>query len=224
MPFYHTKSQFFDTKHNFWTAAGLGSADNSYMRRGRRVVLTARVSCQQVEANLPREVLMSIESRDLATARGRLGPFEQPIERSAGITSPNSFAPRDRDPRARSPVMTAPRRSCPDRIRLHSTGFVVLLLLLLTVVGCAVYKPWIPTGGSRADGIVRLSIWYTYGQLPQVSAQQGLEVARARCQAWDYQDAQAFGGSISACTQYASTGNCVAWVVSVHYQCVVRTR
>ena len=108
--------------------------------------------------------------------------------------------------------MTAPRRALHDRICQHGTGCFVLLLLLLTITSCAVYKPWLPTRGSSADGIVRLSFGSHSWELPQVSAQQGIEVARARCQAWGYQDAQAFGSYTRSCTQYASTGHCMAWM------------
>lgn len=95
-----------------------------------------------------------------------------------------------------------------------------LLLLSLVVVlgGCATQKEWIPTGGSRADGVVRLSFEYGAFEAPQTDDQQGLDQAKRRCGVWGYQGAEAFGGFNRQCIYFTSSG-CSRWVVTREYQC-----
>ena len=75
------------------------------------------------------------------------------------------------------------------------------------------------TGGSRADGIVRLS--YEYGSFNKVKIDEaeGLRTAQARCQTWGYKDAEAFGGVTRQC-QASNMYGCMRWTVTKEYQCV----
>jgi hypothetical protein len=97
----------------------------------------------------------------------------------------------------------------------------LLLVAALSVAGCATAKEWVATGGSRADGVVKLSYQYGLFERPQVSAQQGLELAKSRCTAWGYSGAEAFGGVIRVCNNYGSSG-CISWLVTAEYQCLGR--
>lgn len=98
-------------------------------------------------------------------------------------------------------------------------NLVVLVVAALGVSGCATTKEWTATGGSRSDGVVKLSYQYGLFEAPQVSAQQGLELAKSRCAAWGYSGAEAFGGVTRACNNLDSTG-CNSWLVTAEYQCL----
>ncbi|HEY1270105.1 MAG TPA: YecR family lipoprotein [Candidatus Binatia bacterium] len=96
--------------------------------------------------------------------------------------------------------------------------YFVLALLMTGLVGCAVQKQWTATGGSRSDGIVKLSYEYRAFERPQTDQQQGLELAIKRCGVWGYTGAEAFGGQTRACNNTAS-GTCNSWLVTREYQC-----
>jgi hypothetical protein len=89
----------------------------------------------------------------------------------------------------------------------------------LSVAGCATTKEWVATGGSRADGVVKLSYQYGLFERPQLSAQQALELAKSRCTAWGYSGAEPFGGIARACNNYGSYG-CISWLVTANFQCL----
>lgn len=93
-----------------------------------------------------------------------------------------------------------------------------LLILMLLLQGCAVQKQLVPTGGSRADGTVKLAFDYGLFEDPKLDQQQGLIAARQRCAAWGYSDAASFGGSTSQCTAPTRNG-CNRWLVTIEYQC-----
>ncbi len=92
------------------------------------------------------------------------------------------------------------------------------ILATAMLAGCAVQTQMVPTGGSRADGTVKLSYDYGAFQVPKVDATQGIVAATARCKAWGYTGAEAFGGGTRSCTN-ASMGSCNAYRVTVEYQC-----
>jgi hypothetical protein len=96
-------------------------------------------------------------------------------------------------------------------------GFV-LVTALVGLAGCATVSQMAATGGSRADGIVRLS--YEYGAFNKVQIDEvtALETARQRCVTWGYKDAEAFGGVTRQC-QASNMYGCVRWTVTKEYQC-----
>jgi YecR-like lipoprotein/Prokaryotic membrane lipoprotein lipid attachment site len=96
---------------------------------------------------------------------------------------------------------------------------LLALLIVTGLAGCATQKEWVATGGSRADGTVRLSFEVAQFEAPQTNEQQGLTVARARCVAWGYQDAEAFGGVQRTCNERNSYG-CTSWLITKEYQCL----
>ncbi|EGT0042147.1 MULTISPECIES: YecR family lipoprotein [Enterobacteriaceae] len=95
---------------------------------------------------------------------------------------------------------------------------LVLLASTLILSGCATKKQLVPTGGSKADGTVRMSYSYGMFEQPVVDPQQGLADAKTRCSAWGYSGAEAFGGSTSVCSQMSSSG-CTMTTVTTEYQC-----
>lgn len=96
----------------------------------------------------------------------------------------------------------------------------LLLAALALAGGCAVQKTLVPTGGSRADGTIELSYEFGPFESPQVDMGQGALVARQRCAAWGYSDAQPFGGQKSLCQQDDGFGGCNRTLVTIQYQCI----
>ena len=99
----------------------------------------------------------------------------------------------------------------------------LILVAALTLSACATTKTLVPTGGSRADGFVRLSYEYGMFERPIVDRDQAAHTATARCTAWGYSSAQDFGGDESTCIAVNGYGNCIGWRVTVVYQCTTPT-
>lgn len=95
-----------------------------------------------------------------------------------------------------------------------------LLLSVVTVVaGCATVSQMTATGGSRADGIVKLSFEVGMFDRVQIDEASALETARGRCRVWGYNDAEPFGGVTRQCNQPSGYG-CMQWFVTREYQCL----
>lgn len=92
------------------------------------------------------------------------------------------------------------------------------ILATVALAGCAVQAQMVPTGGSRADGTVKLSYEYGALQVPKVDGAQGIAAATSRCKAWGYTGAEAFGGGTRTCAD-SSMGSCNVYRVTVEYQC-----
>jgi hypothetical protein len=93
------------------------------------------------------------------------------------------------------------------------------LAALVVVAGCSTVSQMTATGGSRADGIVRLSYELGMFQKANIDEAASLQTAQARCRTWGYKDAEAFGGVTRQCQQSGSMG-CQLWTVTKEYQCV----
>jgi hypothetical protein len=100
----------------------------------------------------------------------------------------------------------------------HATLFATSVFVIFFIQGCAVQKQLVPTGGSRADGTVKLSFEYGLFEAPKLDEQQGMSVAEKRCAAWGYTGAEPFGGSTKACINSSNSG-CNRWLVTIEYQC-----
>lgn len=98
-------------------------------------------------------------------------------------------------------------------------GLILIFSLVFALTACSVTKDWQATGGSKSDGTVKLS--YQEGQFESVTVDnsQALKQARKRCQAWGYQDAEAFGGEIRQCNSATNMG-CNSYLVTREYQCL----
>ena len=95
----------------------------------------------------------------------------------------------------------------------------IALGFFVALAGCATVTQMTATGGSRADGIVRLS--YETGLLNKVNIDEAdaLRTAQARCRIWGYKDAEAFGGVTRQC-QGSGLYGCNRWLVTKEYQCI----
>jgi hypothetical protein len=96
---------------------------------------------------------------------------------------------------------------------------MVLLAALVLSASCATPKQYGAIGGSRSDGTVQLA--YQYGGLekPVVDSQQAVQLARSKCRAWGYEDAEAFGTEVTKCTASNQYG-CTQWLVTSEFQCL----
>lgn len=85
----------------------------------------------------------------------------------------------------------------------------------MTLQGCAVQKELVPTGGSRADGTVKMSFETGLFEAPKIDTQQALNTAQKRCAAWGYTGVEAFGGAMKECLNR----DCGRWMVTYQFQC-----
>lgn len=97
---------------------------------------------------------------------------------------------------------------------------ITLLLVgaLLAVGACQTAKTWQATGGSRSDGVVRLSYEYGMLEVPVLDDAAGDKLAADRCRTWGYTGAEPFGGQTQQCNSYSS-GSCDSYLVTKEYQC-----
>jgi len=102
---------------------------------------------------------------------------------------------------------------------MQKTVYLLLGMIIISLSACATPKQFSATGGSKADGIVKLSYEYGLFEDPQVDIAQGVAIAKKRCEAWGYAQAEAFGGSTKKCTSYSSSG-CNYWLVTTAFQCI----
>ncbi|OOF39880.1 hypothetical protein BKK49_07075 [Rodentibacter rarus] len=87
------------------------------------------------------------------------------------------------------------------------------------LAGCSVHKDLVATGGSKADGTIELSYAYGGFEVPKISEEQGLELAKKRCSSWGYKNAEKFGGKKQVCTMPTGFG-CNEFTVTMQYQCL----
>jgi len=95
---------------------------------------------------------------------------------------------------------------------------LMLVCLSSYLSGCAVQKQLVPTGGSRADGTIKLSYEFGLFEQPVLDPHQGYAAAKQRCNAWGYTDTEAFGGQMTQCINFNQHG-CNRWMATVEYQC-----
>jgi len=87
-----------------------------------------------------------------------------------------------------------------------------------SMTGCAVQKTLVATGGSKSDGVVRMSYDIQQFEVPKIDWDAARRVAAQRCAVWGYSDAEPFGGQTLSCTAHGSYG-CIAGTMTVEYQC-----
>ena len=92
-------------------------------------------------------------------------------------------------------------------------------VVLALLSGCVTTKDWSATGGSRSDGVVRLSYEVGEFQKAQLNEQQAINLATQRCKTWGYTGAEAFGGVTRQCNVPGGFGGCTQWMVTKEFQC-----
>ncbi|WP_407278199.1 YecR family lipoprotein [Aromatoleum evansii] len=99
------------------------------------------------------------------------------------------------------------------------TKILAALALAALLSGCAVTRDWSATGGSRADGVVRLAYESHEMEDVRVSEAQAVKLAAQRCKTWGYSGAEAFGGVTRQCTKFGGFSGCSQWTVTKEFQC-----
>jgi hypothetical protein len=100
---------------------------------------------------------------------------------------------------------------------MMKSSHLIFTIFCLGLTGCTVTKHWEAIGGSKADAVVTLSYERCEFQTAEVNDQEGLEVAKKRCVAWGYKNAEAFDAAHS---YVQSTGFYHTLRVVKQYQCV----
>jgi len=95
---------------------------------------------------------------------------------------------------------------------------LMLFSLTGTLAGCASTRGWAPAGGSREQGLVRLSYEYPEFHQPEMSDGQAATLALNRCNAWGYRKAEPIEGQIRQCAN-VDDGNCNLWTVTREFRC-----
>lgn len=95
---------------------------------------------------------------------------------------------------------------------------IPIALVALALAGCATQKDYYASGGSRADGVVKMSYDWGGMDVPKVNEQQAVEIATQRCKAWGYTGAESFGQGKAECTGSDLFG-CAAWRRTKEFQC-----
>ena len=97
-------------------------------------------------------------------------------------------------------------------------NIILTTAIIVLVSGCAAQKNWGSSGGSKADGTVKMA--YTYGmfEVPKTNEQQATSLATARCKAWGYTSASPFDFVNKKCQSMTQNG-CAQWLVTKEYQC-----
>ena len=114
----------------------------------------------------------------------------------------------------KSQIMYVIKQGCDMKNTIISIAFISILL-----AGCSATKDWSATGGSKADGVIRLSYEFGQFEVPQVSEEQAILLAAKRCAVWGYTNAEAFGGMTKQCNMPDGFGGCSSWIVTKEYQC-----
>ncbi|WP_258393729.1 YecR-like lipofamily protein [Lonsdalea populi] len=73
---------------------------------------------------------------------------------------------------------------------------MAILFFTLLISGCLTTKELIPTGGSKADGTVRMGYSFGMFESPVIDPKQGMTLAKARCAAWSYSGAEPLEDSL----------------------------
>lgn len=95
----------------------------------------------------------------------------------------------------------------------------LLAFASLVLSSCATNITPVATGGSKADGTVTVSYAYGMFEKPVINWPAAERSAKARCNAWGYNSAEAFEGTQENCLAYNGYGNCVRNQVNLVYQC-----
>jgi hypothetical protein len=105
-----------------------------------------------------------------------------------------------------------------NTMNLRNLAVLASSLTLLALTGCASTQHWTAAGGSKSEGIVRLSYEFPEFHEPALSEAQAEKLAESRCASWGYESAVEVPGQLRECAN-ADGGNCDLWKVTREYQC-----
>ena len=93
------------------------------------------------------------------------------------------------------------------------------LFMALLLSGCAVTVVPVATGGSRSDGIIKMSYQFSPMTIPQVDLAAAIRNATQYCKNWGYDTAEPFDAGITSCSQPSAFG-CDMHLTTIEYQCI----
>ena len=104
---------------------------------------------------------------------------------------------------------------------LNTLGVIAAALVMAGCASLDVDRDWQATGGSKSDGIIRLSYEQTEFERVNLSESQAVSLATKRCRAWGYPGkAEAFGGVTKQCTTLIrGFSGCANFMITKEYQC-----
>lgn len=97
----------------------------------------------------------------------------------------------------------------------------ISLIILFSLTACnTVYPTMFAVGGSKSDATVVVA--YEYGEFdkPVPNLNDALSIARKRCKAWSYEDAEGFDAGQTTCVWRGGLSGCQKWRVVMQYQCL----
>jgi len=89
----------------------------------------------------------------------------------------------------------------------------------IALTSCETQKIPEATGGSRADGTIKLSYDVNRFEKPIVQWDTAQQKAEDKCRNWGYQNAEKFGGAETHCVMPNGYGGCETTQVIMSYQC-----
>ena len=92
-------------------------------------------------------------------------------------------------------------------------------LMALFLSGCTVTVVPVATGGSRSDGIVKMSYQFSPITIPQVDQAAAIRNAAQYCKNWGYDTAEPFDAGLTSCSQPSASG-CDMYLTTIEYQCI----
>ncbi|BAJ01946.1 YecR-like lipofamily protein [Shewanella violacea] len=96
---------------------------------------------------------------------------------------------------------------------------LIALAIVLATSGCVGKKDWQAAGGSKAEGIIKLSYTFSGNRNPQADDEQALKVAEERCQLWGFTGARPFQFVDVRC-QRTHGASCGTHIVTKAFQCI----
>ena len=98
---------------------------------------------------------------------------------------------------------------------------LALAVTVAALAACGTVSQMQATGGSRSDGIVKLSFEYGMFDKVQLDEASAMQTARQRCGVWGYREPDPFGGVVKQCQAYSASIGCTHWFVTKEYQCTM---
>lgn len=95
----------------------------------------------------------------------------------------------------------------------------LVLFMALLLSGCTVTVVPVATGGSRSDGIVKMSYQFSPITIPQFDQTAAIRKAAQYCQNWGYDTAEPFDAGLTSCSQPSAFG-CDMHLTTIEYQCI----
>jgi hypothetical protein len=93
------------------------------------------------------------------------------------------------------------------------------LFVAIVLGGCAAQVQMVPSGGSRADGVINMSFELGALRTPEIDWADAERVATSRCAAWGYSRADVFGTIERQCSDFSPQTGCAIYAYTAKYQC-----